>query len=124
MNRGLPVAARANFIALSTASAPVLAKNAASSPAGRRAAKRLREHAGEHRVVQLHAVDQVRVERRVQHGADVGVAVAEAGEALAAVHVEVRAPILVVEVGAAGRAVRLVEAEDAKHLDQRWVQVP
>ena len=39
MNRGLPVAARANFIAVSTASAPVLAKNAASSPAGRRADK-------------------------------------------------------------------------------------
>ena len=74
--------------------------------------------------MQLYAVDQVRVERRAQHGADVGVAVAEAGEALAAVHVEVRVPILVIEVGAAGRAIRLVEAEDAKHLDQRWVQVP
>ena len=36
INRGRPVAARANFIAESTASAPVLAKNTASSPCGSR----------------------------------------------------------------------------------------
>ena len=36
ISRGRPVAARANFIAESTASAPVLAKNTASSPSGSR----------------------------------------------------------------------------------------
>ncbi len=36
IRRGRPVAARANFIAESTASAPLLVKKAASSPAGRR----------------------------------------------------------------------------------------
>ena len=36
IKRGRPVAARANFIAESTASAPVLQKNTESSPAGRR----------------------------------------------------------------------------------------
>ncbi len=36
IRRGRRVAARANFIAESTASAPVLAKNTASSPGGRR----------------------------------------------------------------------------------------
>ena len=65
----------------------------------------LGEHAGQHRIVDLDAVDEVRGERRLQHLADVGVVVAEAREPLAGVHVEVRATVGVVEVRALGRDV-------------------
>ncbi len=105
------MAARANFIAESTASAPVLAKKTASSPAAG-GGERLGEHAGERRVVDLDAVDEVGGERRLQHVAHVGMVVAEAGEALAGVEVEVGAAVGVVEVGAPRRGVVLVEAED------------
>ena len=53
--------------------------------------ERLGEHPGQRRVVDLHAVDEVGGERRLQHLAHVGMVVAEAGEALAGVEVEVRA---------------------------------
>ena len=95
-SRGRPVAARANFIAESTASAPALAKNTASRPRRQPLGQRLGEHPGQHRVVDLDPVDQFGVERRLEHLADVGVVVAEAGEPLAGVEVEVRAPRAVV----------------------------
>ncbi len=71
----------------------------------------------------LDAVDEVGVERRVQHVADVRVVVPEAREALAGVHVEVRASVDVVEVGAARGRVLLVEAEDPQDVDERGVEV-
>ncbi len=71
----------------------------------------------------LHAVGEVGGERRAQHVAHVGVVVAEAREALAGVHVEVRAPGRVVEVGALRRRVLLVEAEDPQDVDERRVEV-
>ena len=77
-------------------------------PARQALRERLGEHAGQRRVVDLHAVDQVRGERRLQHLAHVGMVVAEAREALAGVEVEIRAPVGVVEVGAlAPRRTRL-----------------
>ena len=87
-----PVAARANFIAASTASAPVLAKNSASRPLRQARRERLREHSGKHRVVDLDAVEEVLGERRLQHRAHVGVVVAQARESLPRVEVEVAPP--------------------------------
>ena len=59
------------------------------------------EHPGEHRVVQLHTVDEVGIEHRVQNGAYVRMAVTEAGEALTGVEIQVRAPVFVIDVGTA-----------------------
>ena len=47
----------------------------------------------------LDAVEQIRRERRMQHVAHVGMVVAEAGEALAGVEVQVRATGCVIEIG-------------------------
>ena len=71
----------------------------------------------------LDAVKEIAVERRLQHRPHVRMVVAEAGEALAGVHVEVLAPGGVVEVGAAGGDVLLVEPEDPQHVDERRVEV-
>ena len=90
---------------------------------GRRWRQRLGEHAGQRRVVELHAVDEIGGERRLQHLAHIGMVVAEAGEALAGMEVEIGAPVGVVEVGAPRRRVRLVEAEDPQHVDERGVEV-
>ena len=120
---GRPVAARANFIAESTASAPVLAKKSASRPGGSRCASASASIPASGRVVDLHAVGETRGERRLEHSADVGVVVAEAREALAGVEVEMGAAAGVVEVGAARRDVLAVEAEDREHVDQRRVQM-
>ena len=80
--------------------------------------QRLRQHPGERRVVDLHAVGEAGRERRLQHRPDVGVVVAEAREALAGVEVQVGAPVRVVEVGAAGGHVLPVEPEDREHVDE------
>ena len=92
-------------------------------PARQALRERLGEHPGERRVVELHAVDEVRGERRLQHLAHVGVVVAEAREALAGVEVEVGAAGGVVEVGALRGDVLLVEAEDPQHVDERGVEM-
>ena len=86
---------------------------------GRRAQSASASMPGERRVVDLHAVEEVRRERRLQHLAHVGMVVAEAREALAGVEVQVGAPVGVVEVGALRRDVLLVEAEDPQHVDER-----
>src|SRR4051794_1911155 len=49
--------------------------------------------------------------------------VAQAGEALAGVEVEIRAPGGVVEIGPLRRRVLPVEAEDPQHADQRWIEM-
>ncbi len=85
--------------------------------------ERLREHACERRVVDLHAVDEVRVERGMQRLANVGVVVAEARKSLAGVEVEVGATCGVVQVGPSRGAVLLVEAEDPQHVDERRIEV-
>ena len=124
IKRGRPVAARANFIAESTASAPVLAKNTASNAGGRRRVELFGEHSGQRRIVKLHAVDEVRVERRAQDLAHVGMVMPEAREALARVEVEIRPPRGVVQIRPLGRDVLLVEAEDPEHVDERSIEVP
>src|SRR2546423_1603955 len=49
--------------------------------------------------------------------------VAQTGEALAGVEVEICAPVAVVEVGPLRRRVLLVKAEDPQHVDQRRVEM-
>ena len=92
-------------------------------PARQALRQRLGEHAGQRRVVDLHAVDEVRGERRLQDVAHVGMVVTEAGEPLAGVEVEIRATRGVVEVGPLRRDVLLVEAEDPQHVDERRIEM-
>ncbi|HEY7629334.1 MAG TPA: aminotransferase class III-fold pyridoxal phosphate-dependent enzyme, partial [Thermoleophilaceae bacterium] len=68
-------------------------------PVGQPRRERLREHPGQRREVDLHAVDEVGRERGLQHLAHVRVVVAETREALAGMEVEVRAAGGVVQVG-------------------------
>jgi hypothetical protein len=96
----------------------VLVKNTASSPGGKR-----REHAGQRRVVQLNAVDEIGRERGSQNILHVGVIVAQTGEALAGVEVEVLAAVGVIEAGPRGGHVLPVEAEDPQHVDERRIQM-
>ena len=71
----------------------------------------------------LHPVDQVSVERRLQHGAHLGMVVSEARKPLAGVKIEVGAAVAVVEVGALGRPIGPVEAEDPQHVNERRIEV-
>ena len=90
---------------------------------GQTCRKLLGQDPGQHRIVDLHAIDQIRRERGLQCGAHVGMVMAEAREALAGVKIEIRAARPVVEVGPPRRAVRLVEAEDPQHVDERRIEV-
>ena len=72
----------------------------------------------------LHAVGEVGGEHRLERFADVGMAVAEAGEPLARVEVEVLATLGVIQVRAAGVHEPAVEADHVQHVDQRRIQVP
>src|SRR5205823_1667144 len=83
----------------------------------------LREHAGQRRVVDLHTVDEVRLERGPQDVAHVRVVVTQTCEALAGMEIEISATRGVVEVRPLGRRVLLVEAEDPQHVDERWIEM-
>ena len=81
--------------------------------------QRFGQHPGQRRVVELHAIHEIRGERRPQNLAHVGMVVAQAGKALAGMEVEISATRGVIEVRPLRRDVVLVEAEDPQHVDER-----
>src|ERR1700733_13185670 len=85
-------------------------------PLGQALRKRLREHARERRVMDLHAIDEVPGKRRLQDLANVRMVVAEARKALAAMQVQISATCSVIQIRAPRRHILRIEAKDAKHV--------
>ena len=108
------VAARANLIALSTASAPELVKNTRSMPGCDRATSSSARTPGSRAAVHLHEVGQVGVEGVVQRPNDGRMAPPEGEDAEAGQEVEVPVPLVVDEVAALPLLVEAVELDRAR----------
>ena len=113
------MAARANLIALSMASAPELVKKTRSMPGVGPLDQLLGQEPGQERAVHLHEVGQVGVERVVERLDDAGWPRPEGEDPEAGEEVEVALPFVVDEVAALApleEAVELDGAEDTRQL--------
>jgi hypothetical protein len=117
------VAARANLIALSTASAPELVKKAARLPGapGRRAARP--GPAREEGAVHLHEVREVGVESGVERLHDGGMPPAQGEDPQPGQEIEVSVPFVVDEMATLAPDVEAVELENAEHPGQLGIDV-
>ena len=117
------VAARANLIALSTASAPELVKKTRSIPGCARADQLLGQDAGQEGAVHLHEVREIGVEGVVQRLDDGRMAPTEGEDPEPGQKVEVTVPCVVDEIAALALDVEAVELESAEHPGQLGVDV-
>ncbi len=71
----------------------------------------------------LHAINEIVRQRRLQDATQIGMVMPEAGEALPGVEVQVRTSVSVIKVRASGRDVLRIETDDPQHVDKRRIDV-
>ena len=118
------VAARANLSAPSIASVPELQKKTASRCGRRSLRQRLGQQPAEERAIHLHHVGQIEIEHVADRFLHRGMVPTDIENAVAAQEIEVGGIIHVVEVGALGPRIDLVEPDDALRGDERAIEVP